>query len=162
MSLARVRVGRSGGGQCQQAPTGSSPRTSPSALPVLPRIPSPRPQPPLSSEGVEKVLSSWGALVGVRGLLPSPHSQHCRAGHRDSEEVPGQVIHSFKATHWGHSDGSLPSRGSVHWGMVWSPGGGGPEWSGPGWGKLRRLWGSRNPSLTWWWGVCVKVSFLER
>lgn len=74
---------------------GSSPRTSPSVLPVLPRIPGPRFHPPPSLEGVEEELSSWGALVGAWGLLPSPHSQHCRAGHRESEEVPEKCIHSF-------------------------------------------------------------------
>ena len=84
---------------------GSSPRTSPSVLPVLPRIPGPRLQPPPSLEGGEEELSSWGVLVGVRGLLSSPHSQHCRAGHRESEQVPGECIHSFihsfKAMRWG-------------------------------------------------------------
>lgn len=154
--------GRWGGGECQQTPAGSSPRTSPSALPVLPRIPNPRLQPPPSLEGAEKVLSSWGALVGVRGLLPSPHSQHCRAGHRESEEVPGKFIHSFKAMHWGHSDGSLAFHGAQsNGGTDWSPGSGGPEWSGPGWGRLGVLWGPRNTSLTRWWGMCVKASFLE-
>lgn len=104
-SAVKAPRGSPGEKRCQQALVGSSPRTSPSALPVLPRILSPRLQPPPSLEGVEEVLSSWGALVGVRGLLPSPHSQHWRAGHRKSEEVPGQsihsLIHSFKAMHWG-------------------------------------------------------------
>lgn len=79
----------------QGALAGSSPRTSPSVLPVLPRIPGPRLQPPPSLEAGEEELSSWGVLVGVRGLLSSPHSQHCRAGHRKSEQVPGKCIHSF-------------------------------------------------------------------
>lgn len=99
------RVGRKGGmkRKFQHALAGSSPRTSPSALPALPRIPGPHLWFPPSLEGVEEVLSSWGALVGARGLLPSPHSRHCRAG--QSQVVSGQpvhsFIHSFKAMHWG-------------------------------------------------------------
>ena len=88
----KSRVGRRGGvkRKFQHALAGSLPRTSPSALPALPRTPGPHLQLPPSLEGV---LSSWGPLAGAQGLLPSPHSRYCRAG--QSEEVPGQFVHSF-------------------------------------------------------------------
>ena len=94
----KSRVGRRGGvkRKFQHALAGSLPRTSPSALPALPRTPGPHLQLPPSLEGV---LSSWGPLAGAQGLLPSPHSRYCRAG--QSEEVPGQFVHSFKVMHWG-------------------------------------------------------------
>lgn len=83
---------------------GSSPRISPAVLPVLPRIPGLLHQLPPSLEGVEEELPSWGVLVGSQGFLPSPHSQHCRAEHRKSEEVPGKGMHSFiQSQVWGPS-----------------------------------------------------------
>lgn len=95
-----VRMHPGGPGEGVSAcPCWSSPRTSPSALPVLPRIPGPHLQPPPSLEGLGKVLSSWGALEGARGLLLSPHSQHCR---QDTDRVKrclgNPSIHSFG--HW--------------------------------------------------------------
>lgn len=73
-----------------------SPRTSPSALLALPRIPCQHLQLLLSLEEVE-VLSSWGALVGAQGLLPSPRFQHCTVGYRKRSEGP-RVIYSGQLT----------------------------------------------------------------
>lgn len=93
---------------------GSLPRISPSALPVLPRIPGPHLCFPPSLNGVGEVLSSWGVLVEAQGLLPSPRSQHCKAG--QSAEVPEQFVHSLiqspphswprSRQYWEQSDGT--------------------------------------------------------
>lgn len=138
----KSRVGRRGDvkRKLRHALAGTLPRTSPSVLPALPRIPGPHLRLPPSLEGV---LSSWGALVGARGLLPSPHSQYCRAG--QSEEVPGQFVHSFTYSfihskpwtgdpphawprcrwYWGHSDETaLSSWAPVQWSTDPSPGSG--------------------------------------
>lgn len=89
-------------------PCWSSPRISPSVLPVPPRIPPGlHLRLPPSLEGVEGV-SSWGALEEARGLLPSLHSQCCGT----QKGIGGYLGNSLIPS---HSSGGHSMPGQVGW-----------------------------------------------
>lgn len=96
LAFIKNKVDRRGGVKRKLQRAGSLPRTSPSALPVLPKIPGPHLCFPPSLGGVEEVLSFWGDLVEAQGLLPSPRSRHCRQD-RVRRHLSNWFIHSFKA-----------------------------------------------------------------